>query len=85
MRVAKATQVAQAQLLTRTAMTRAVVLEKVKHLALRDIDVNEPFTPNDVRIDICSVGICGSDVHYYQVGRPWARARCCVAELLQSH
>merc|ERR1719473_2107726 len=35
---------------------------------MREIDVNEPFTPLDVRIDIKSVGICGSDVHYYQHG-----------------
>ena len=53
--------------LARTAMTRAVVLEKVKEIKIRDIDISEPFGPRDVRIDIKSVGICGSDVHYYQV------------------
>ena len=31
---------------------QALVLEKVKKLAVRDIDVSEPFTPHDVRIDI---------------------------------
>lgn len=41
---------------------------QVGKLSLRDIDVNEPFTSRDVRIDIKSVGICGSDVHYYQHG-----------------
>lgn len=56
----------------RTAMTRAVVLEKIKEIRIRDIDINEPFGPRDVRIDIKSVGICGSDVHYYQVA--WPRA-----------
>lgn len=49
-------------------MTRACVLEEVGNLQMRDIDISEPFTPRDVRIDIKSVGICGSDLHYYQHG-----------------
>jgi len=49
-------------------MTRACVLEKVHDLQMKEIDIEEPFTPNDVRIDIKSVGICGSDVHYYEHG-----------------
>lgn len=53
---------------TRAASTLAVVLEKKGVIQLRDIDVSEPFTEEDVRIDIHSVGICGSDVHYYQHG-----------------
>ena len=48
---------------------QAVVLEKKDTLNLRDIDVDEPLGPNDVRIDIHTVGICGSDVHYYTHGR----------------
>ena len=43
------------------------MLEKVGKISIRAIDVNEPFTDRDVRIDIKSVGICGSDVHYYTV------------------
>ncbi|EDQ87709.1 uncharacterized protein MONBRDRAFT_9871 [Monosiga brevicollis MX1] len=54
----------------RTEMTRAVVLEEKNVLRLRDIDVDEPFTADDVRIDIHSVGICGSDVHYYELKQP---------------
>jgi hypothetical protein len=46
---------------------RAVVLEEVKRIAIRDVELQEPFGPRDVRIAIKSVGICGSDVHYYQV------------------
>ena len=53
--------------LSRTAFTRAVVLEKAGEIRIRDIDINEPFGPHDVRINIKSVGICGSDVHYYEV------------------
>ena len=36
----------------RSEMTQAVVLEEVGKLSLREIDVCEPFTADDVRIDI---------------------------------
>eukprot|EP00730_Choanoeca_flexa_P019703 TRINITY_DN9632_c0_g1_i2.p1 TRINITY_DN9632_c0_g1~~TRINITY_DN9632_c0_g1_i2.p1 ORF type:complete len:416 (+),score=94.09 TRINITY_DN9632_c0_g1_i2:69-1250(+) len=52
----------------RTAMTQALVLNKVNDIELKDIDVNEPFTADDLRIDIAHVGICGSDLHYYEHG-----------------
>jgi D-xylulose reductase len=48
---------------------KAVVLERTRELALRDIDVDEPMGPRDARIAINVVGICGSDVHYYEHGR----------------
>ncbi|MCC7191326.1 MAG: NAD(P)-dependent alcohol dehydrogenase [Phycisphaeraceae bacterium] len=47
----------------------ALVLEETKKLTLRDIRLAEPLGPRDVRIKIHTVGICGSDVHYYQHGR----------------
>lgn len=47
---------------------QALVLEKTKTLALRDIAIDEPLGPDDVRIAIRTVGVCGSDVHYYQHG-----------------
>jgi D-xylulose reductase len=47
----------------------ALVLERTKELSLRDIDFEETLGPHDVRIAIRNVGICGSDVHYYQHGR----------------
>lgn len=47
----------------------ALVLEEPKRLALRSIDVAETVGPTDVRIALHTVGICGSDVHYYQHGR----------------
>lgn len=46
----------------------ALVLEKKDVLNLRDIDLDEPLGPQDVRIAIHTVGICGSDVHYYTHG-----------------
>lgn len=48
---------------------QALVLEKTKQLSLRDIDIPEPLGLHDVRIAIRTVGICGSDVHYYEFGR----------------
>jgi D-xylulose reductase len=47
----------------------AVVLERQHELRIRDIDIPEVLGPNDVRIAIHTVGICGSDVHYFQHGR----------------
>jgi D-xylulose reductase len=47
---------------------QALVLEKTKTLALRDIDLAEALGPHDVRVRIHTVGVCGSDVHYYQHG-----------------
>jgi D-xylulose reductase len=46
----------------------ALVLEKTKQLSLRNIELNETLGPHDVRIAIHTVGVCGSDVHYYQHG-----------------
>ena len=66
--LASTLRAARTTLTKRLATTQAVVLEEVGKLSLRDIDVSEPFTADDVRIDIKSVGICGSDVHYYKHG-----------------
>ncbi|MEM7538288.1 MAG: NAD(P)-dependent alcohol dehydrogenase [Chloroflexota bacterium] len=46
----------------------ALVLERKNELTLRDIMLDEPLGPHDVRIDLHTVGICGSDVHYYTHG-----------------
>src|SRR3984957_5210130 len=50
---------------------QSLVLEKTQSLRLRDVDFSELKTlaPHGVRIRIHTVGICGSDVHYYQHGR----------------
>ena len=48
---------------------QALVLEKKGLLAIRDVAIDEPMGPRDVRIAINTVGICGSDVHYYKHGR----------------
>lgn len=52
---------------------KSLVLEKKDHLSLRDFPAidreEEVLGPRDVRIKLHTVGICGSDVHYYTHGR----------------
>ena len=47
-----------------------VVLEETRRLSIREIDVpwiSDPG-PNEVLVSINTVGVCGSDVHYYEYG-----------------
>jgi len=46
----------------------ALVLEKKGELAIRDIEIAESLGSTDVRIAVHTVGVCGSDVHYYTHG-----------------
>ena len=46
----------------------ALVLERQRVLSLRDFPLGETLGPHDVRIGLHTVGICGSDVHYYTHG-----------------
>jgi len=48
---------------------RALVLERQHELALREIDLPQEVGPGQVKIKIHTVGVCGSDVHYYTHGR----------------
>ena len=50
---------------------KSLVLERKGELSLRDfpIEREEALGPRDVRIKLHTVGICGSDVHYYTHGR----------------
>lgn len=48
---------------------KSLVLEQAGKIAIKDQEVNETLGNDDVQIKIHSVGICGSDVHYYQHGR----------------
>ncbi len=51
------------------AKMRALVLERQHELALREIDLPLDVGPGMVRIAIHTVGVCGSDVHYYTHGK----------------
>ncbi|HOZ31662.1 MAG TPA: NAD(P)-dependent alcohol dehydrogenase [Tabrizicola sp.] len=52
---------------------KSLVLEKKDELSLRDFPAisraEETIGPRDVRIKLHTVGICGSDVHYYTHGK----------------
>ena len=50
---------------------KSLVLERKMELSLRDfpIERDEVLGRHDVRIKMHTVGICGSDVHYYTHGR----------------
>ncbi len=48
---------------------KALVLKEQNLLAIQDMDFKESVGPDDVRIRVHTVGICGSDVHYYTHGR----------------
>lgn len=50
-------------------LQRALVLEKQHQLALRDIELPDQVGPGMVKIKIHTVGVCGSDVHYYTHGK----------------
>jgi D-xylulose reductase len=47
---------------------QALVLERKSELSLREFNIQETVGPHDVRIAIRTVGVCGSDVHYYTHG-----------------
>jgi len=50
-------------------MAVALVLEETRRLSLRDIELPDQLGADDVRIAVDTVGICGSDVHYYTHGK----------------
>jgi D-xylulose reductase len=50
-------------------LQRALVLERQHELSLRDIDLPLEVGPGMVKIRLHTVGVCGSDVHYYTHGR----------------
>ncbi len=47
---------------------RAAVLHGVHDLRIEDVPVPEPG-PKEVLVEVHAVGVCGSDVHYYEHGR----------------
>ncbi len=51
------------------ALVEALVLERQHELTIREIDLPMDVGPRDVKVEIHTVGICGSDVHYYTHGR----------------
>jgi threonine dehydrogenase-like Zn-dependent dehydrogenase len=48
---------------------KALILKAKNKLAITDMEFKETVGPDDVKIKIHTVGICGSDVHYYTHGK----------------
>ena len=48
---------------------KALLLEAKNKLTIRDMEFDEAVGPDDVLIKVHTVGICGSDVHYYTHGK----------------
>jgi D-xylulose reductase len=48
---------------------KALVLEEKNKLNIFDMPFDETLGPDDVRIKMHTIGICGSDVHYYTHGK----------------
>ena len=44
------------------------LLNKPFDMELKEVDVPE-IGPHDVLVKVMAVGVCGSDVHYYEHGR----------------
>ena len=53
---------------TATRANRAAVLEQARTIRLEDAPVPRPGE-REVLVEVRSVGVCGSDVHYYEEGR----------------
>ena len=51
---------------------RAAVLTRPKEIALQERPAPEPG-PREVLVEVTSVGVCGSDVHWYEHGRIGSR------------
>ncbi len=48
---------------------KALVLKEKNKLAILDMSFKENLGPDDVRVKMHTIGICGSDVHYYTHGK----------------
>jgi len=48
---------------------RAAIYHDREDIRVEDVE-SDPVGPGDVRIDVDSCGICGSDLHEYAAGSP---------------
>lgn len=48
---------------------KQVVLTGIREMAVTQIAVPEIIHQNEVKIKMSSIGVCGSDIHYYSVGK----------------
>ncbi len=48
---------------------KAILLKEIGRLEIKDVPMPQIKGPKDVLVKIVSVGICGSDIHYYRRGK----------------
>ncbi len=48
---------------------KAMMLTEIRKMEMREIPESSISGPKDVRIKMMNVGVCGSDIHYYTLGR----------------
>ncbi len=48
---------------------KQVVLSGIREMEMIDIDIPSILNSNDVKIKLETIGVCGSDIHYYSVGK----------------
>ena len=51
------------------SIVKAALLTGIRSLEIQDIPQPAPAKPNEVVLQVDAVGICGSDIHYYRMGR----------------
>lgn len=69
---------------------RAVFLTGIRQMEIRDVPAPAIARPTDVLLAIDTVGVCGSDMHYYKAGRigcqiveyPWIVGHECAGRVL---
>jgi L-iditol 2-dehydrogenase len=48
---------------------KAALLMEIKKFEIKDVPIPEIVSDNDVLVKTKTIGVCGSDVHYYNTGR----------------
>jgi L-iditol 2-dehydrogenase len=48
---------------------KAMMLTGIRQMELREVPDPDLLNPDDVKIRLLALGICGSDIHYYTTGR----------------
>jgi L-iditol 2-dehydrogenase len=52
-----------------TLIMKAMVLTGIRQMEMQEVPTPQIIKDNDVLIKMRTVGVCGSDVHYYETGR----------------
>lgn len=48
---------------------KAAILKGIKQIEIVQMPVPEILNDNDILIKVKTIGVCGSDIHYYTTGR----------------